>query len=378
MLYLSYFLIAFALAAILTPLARKLAIRFKIYDVPGPRRKIHTLAVPFLGGAAVYLSFLISILVYLKFGQVDFNIVPLKFFLGIIFGGAVLIIGGILDDKYNLPPKILWLFPALASLVIVWLGIGVGITQISNPFGNPIFIGYHFQLATFNFSLPAWLAWLWMMGMIFTTKLLDGLDGLCGGIALIGGLTMFALSLGPKINQPITAELAIIFSGALLGYLIYAFFPASIFLGEGGSTFLGFTLGVLSIILGAKITTALLVMGIPILDVAWVIVRRLWYSKSPFKGDRQHLHFRLLDIGLSQRQAVLVLYGISGIFGGVAVFLQSMGKLIALVILFCVMLILAISTVIIYKRKHPHVPDLFDYVENKPALTPKQNSDKIS
>ena len=96
-------------------------------------------------------------------------------------------------------------------------------------------------------------------------------------------------------------------------------------------------------------------MGIPILDVAWVIVRRIWYHSSPFKGDRQHLHFRLLDVGLSQRQAVLVLYGISALFVSLAVFLQSFGKLIALGILFCVMLILAIFTVVIYKKQHPHI-----------------------
>ncbi|HYV33697.1 MAG TPA: hypothetical protein VE973_02520, partial [Candidatus Limnocylindria bacterium] len=102
-----------------------------------------------------------------------------------------------------------------------------------------------------------------------------------------------------------------------------------------------------------------------ILDVAWVIVKRLWYHRSPFSGDRQHLHFKLLDIGLSQRQAVLVLYGISGIFGVIAVFMQSLGKLVALIVLFCVMVAIAITTVILYKRQHPHVPDLFDYIEEK-------------
>jgi UDP-GlcNAc:undecaprenyl-phosphate GlcNAc-1-phosphate transferase len=313
-----------------------------------------------LGGAAVYLSLLITLLAYFEFGHPDFNIVPMRFFCGIIFGGLVLIIGGVLDDKFNFPPKILWLFPALASLIVIWSGIGVGITQISNPFGAPIFIGYHYSLFIIHYSLPALLAWLWMMGMIFTTKLLDGLDGLCGGVGLIGALTMFALSLTAKVNQPITASLAIIFAGCLLGFLVYNFNPASIFLGESGSTLIGFMLGVLAIILGAKIATALLVMGIPILDVAWAIVRRLFYHRSPFKGDRQHLHFRLLDIGLSQRQAVLVLYAISAIFGGVAIFLQSYGKLIALIILVLVMLIMTLSVVILYKHKHPHVPDLFD------------------
>jgi UDP-GlcNAc:undecaprenyl-phosphate/decaprenyl-phosphate GlcNAc-1-phosphate transferase len=375
MIFSLFFLLSAFLSLLLTPLVKKLAYGLQILDLPKPEpRKIHSRAMPLLGGLSVYASFLLALLIYIKFGHPDLSIVPLKFFFGIILGGIVLIAGGALDDKFNLPPKILWLFPALASLIIVWSGIGVGIAQISNPFGSPIRIDntIHF-FSVFNFKLSVILVWLWMMGMIFTTKFLDGLDGLCGGIALIGGLTMFAISLGPKNNQPITATIAIIFSGAIFGYLFYAFNPASIFLGEGGSTFLGFMLGVLSIILGAKIATALLVMGIPIMDVAWVIVRRLWYHHSPFRGDRQHLHFRLLDIGLSQRQTVLVLYGISAIFGMTAVFLQSFGKLIALIILFCVMLSLAITVVLLYKRKHPHIPDLFDYAESKKTIDKLSN-----
>jgi UDP-GlcNAc:undecaprenyl-phosphate GlcNAc-1-phosphate transferase len=292
---------------------------------------------------------------------VNFIVVPQKFFLAIILGGAVLIVGGILDDKYNLPPKIQWLFPALASLIIIASGIGVGIKHLSNPFGPPLSLDYTFL----KIPLSAIVMWLWMMGMIFTTKFLDGLDGLCAGISLIAGLTLFALSLLPHIGQPITASLAIIFGGSLFGYLFYAFNPASIFLGEGGGTLCGFMLGVLAIILGGKIATTLLVMGIPILDVAWVIVRRLWYRGSPFRADRKHLHFRLLDLGFSQRQTVLILYGISAIFGALAVFLQSLGKLIALIILFCVMLALAISVVMLYKKRYPHIPDLFDSIENQ-------------
>ena len=365
MTYFLYFFLAFALSVLITPVIRQLALRFKVIDLPGDSRKIHSRPTPLLGGLAIYISLFVAVCAYLTYGVPDTRIVPMKFFLGILIGGAVLIAGGALDDKLNLPPKLLWLFPALASLIVVFSGIGVGITKLTNPFGSPISLHYTLTLLAFHISVSAIFIWLWMMGMIFTTKLLDGLDGLCAGIALIGGLTMFAISLGPKVNQPITAELSIIFSGTLIGYLFYAFNPASIFLGEGGSTLLGFTLGVLSVILGAKIATALLVMGIPILDVAWVIIRRMWYRNSPFKGDRQHLHFRLLDIGLSQKQAVLVLFGISAIFGVTAVFLQSLGKLVALIILFLVMLVLAISTVILYKRQHPHIPDLFDYGQTK-------------
>lgn len=351
MLYFFLGSLAFIFSALITPLVRGLANWLKILDHPVLERKIHSRPVALLGGLSVFGGFLAALLCYLAICRPDFNIVPLKFFLAIIFGLLILAVGGFLDDKYNLQPKLLWLFPALASLIVVYSGIGVGITQLSNPFGQPISIAYSF----FNISLSAILAWLWILGMIFTTKLLDGLDGLCSGVGLIGSLTIFAVSLTPKVNQPITASLAIILAGSLLSFLIYNFHPASIFLGESGSTIIGFLLGVLSIILGAKIATALLVMGIPILDVAWSITRRIFYRQSPFRADRAHLHYRLLDIGLNQKQAVFVLWAISAIFGFTAVFLQSMGKLIALFILFLVMITLAISVVLIYKRQHPHI-----------------------
>jgi UDP-GlcNAc:undecaprenyl-phosphate GlcNAc-1-phosphate transferase len=356
MFYFLYFLLTIALSFLLTNFFIFFAKKIKIYDLPNLSRKIHSLPIPLLGGFAIFFTFAFVLIWYLKTGEISYQLVPKKFFISILSAGAVLMLGGFLDDKYNLPPKFLWLFPALASLLIVWSGIGVGIKHISNPFGAPISIDYNL----FVFPLSGVVMWIYLMGMIFTTKFLDGLDGLCAGISLIGGITLFSLSLLPHINQPITASLAIIFSGSILGFLLFNFHPAKIFLGESGSTFCGFMLGVLSIILGGKIATVLLVMGIPILDVAWAIIRRLFYSQSPFKGDRTHLHHRLLDIGLSQRQTVGFLWAISAVFGAIAVFLQSLGKLIALGLLFALMLGLAITVVAIYKRKHPHIPDLFE------------------
>lgn len=354
--YIPYFIISAILAAAATPVVRRLAIATGILDIPLSSRKIHKTPIPMMGGLAVFVAFVVTLLLYFHYGSVNYLVIPHKFFYAIIAGGLTLMVGGILDDKYALPPKVLWIFPAAASLIVVGSGIGVGIKELSNPFGAPFSLDFKFIGLPFSY----FFMWFWMMGMIFTTKFLDGLDGLCSGIALIGGLTLFALSLTEKVNQPITATLAIIFSGALAGYIFYAFNPASIFLGESGSTFLGFMLGVLSIILGGKIATALLVMGIPILDVAWVIVRRLWYGSSPFKADRKHLHFRLLDLGFSQRQTVAILWAISAVFGFTAVFLQSFGKLVALGILFCLMIALAISVVLIYKKRNR---DLFDTLQ---------------
>ncbi len=348
MSYAQLFLITFLLALLAVPAVKRLAFKFGILDIPDSARKIHGKPIPFMGGLAIALSFFAGFIFYIQVFQPNLQIIPPRFFWGIGIGSAILIFGGFLDEKYNLPARKQIIFPLLAALTVVLSGIGVGITTLSNPFGAPLGLAF----SIFGIQASAIFIFLFILGMIYTTKFLDGMDGLASGISLIASLTLFFLSLTPRINQDITASIAILLAGAIAGFLVFNFNPASIFLGESGSTFLGFMLGVLSVLLGGKIATAILVMGIPIMDVAWVITRRLWYGVSPFQADRKHLHFRLMDIGFSQRQTVLILYSIAIIFGGVAIFLQSLGKLIALIILLCVMLAIALSTVMLYKRKN--------------------------
>ncbi len=345
--YFLYFLLAAIIALLVTPLVIKFANRYSFIDIPRPPRNLHDKPVAKLGGVSIYFAIVISIFIFWLAGGIDFSIIPERFILGTMLGGLILIIGGFIDDKYDLPAKYLWIFPVLASISVIVSGIGIGITLISNPFGAPI----NLDFALYGIPASGIFIFLWMVGMMFTTKFLDGLDGLVAGIGLISGLTMFALSLTHRVNQPITATLAIIFVGSLAGYLIYAFHPAKIFLAEGGSTLIGFMLGVLSIILGGKIATALLVMGIPILDVAWVIAQRIWNGKSPFVGDRLHIHFRLMDLGFTQKQTAFILYSISAVFGFTAVFLQSMGKLVALGVLFGLMAFLIAFVIRSYNRR---------------------------
>ncbi len=364
--YLIPFLVAFVLGLFFTYLIKNLAYKYNIVDQPEiGGRKIHLKPVAQLGGLAIFLSFSLVILYYAFFSEkiLAGYLLP-KHIWGLIIGGFLLMIGGYLDDKYNLNPfhQIIW--PVFSALAII--AAGIGLVYITNPFGGTWYLDTIklelFKLGNLPYYITLWadlLVFFWILGMVYTTKFLDGLDGLVSGVGAIGSFIIFALSLSKTVGQPETALLSLIFGGALLGFLVFNFHPAKIFLGEGGSTFVGFMLAVLAIISGAKIATALLIMGIPILDVIWVIVRRwLFEKKSPFWADKKHLHFRLLDIGLSHRQAVLLLYLVTAVFGLTSLFLKSREKFLVLGILVVFMIVLAALLVIFYKLKKKKKGDL--------------------
>lgn len=344
-----------------TLLVRRLAWRSQLVDRPEqePERKIHPAAIPLLGGLGIYLAVIILILFFsLINNRLLGGYLLTKHLVGILLGGFWLMLGGYLDDRYRLSPVKQFIFPVLATLTII--ASGVGVSYISNPFGSPIQLdGIRFTLFHWNglpYGITLWsdlFTIVWLLGMMYTTKFLDGLDGLATGIGAIGSMIIFSLSLTKTVAQPETALLAIVFAGACLGFLLWNFHPAKIFLGEGGSVFIGFFLGVLAIISGAKIATALLIMGIPILDVAWVILRRLfWEKRSIISADKKHLHFRLLDAGLSHRQAVVFLYFLTAVFGLTGLFLNGKNKILSLAVLAGCMVILALFVVWRYRHRN--------------------------
>lgn len=355
------FVVPAAITALATVLVRVVALKTDIVDRPeaAPDRKIHAKPVALLGGMAIFIGFFTCI-AYLsgKSGIIMGTGILPKYLWGLFIGGCFLMIGGFLDDKYRLSPKLQFVFPLLAALTVIVSGIGI--RSVTNPLGGAI------PLDTVNFTMFRWndipyhlTLWadlftlVWILGMTYTTKFLDGLDGLVSGVTVIGCLVVYALSVRPPVLQADTANLALILAGACAGFLIFNWHPARIFLGEGGSLLAGFLLGSLAIISGGKIATALLIMGIPILDVAWVIVRRLFIEhRSPFRSaDRKHLHFRLLDVGFSHRSAVLFLYFLTAAFGATAVLFQGVQKLIALAVLVGVMVALGIALVFAVRRR---------------------------
>jgi UDP-GlcNAc:undecaprenyl-phosphate GlcNAc-1-phosphate transferase len=346
--YILPFLLAFLFSYLLTPIIKSLAVRFGIVDIP-EKRKVHKTIIPRLGGVAIYLSFVIISLgflilnsEYFTFGSIS-NLDPVGPFTGMILGGFVLVVGGVLDDAYNLSPFRKFLFQSLAVLIAI--GFGVGIDFIRSPFGGDIRLDelvYNFNLLNYSFEFVVWadlLAFFWLVAIINVVNWLDGLDGLAAGVSAIAAIFIFIISILSGIAQPLTALVAIILAGSILGFLPYNFNPASIFMGDSGSQFLGYMLGILAIICGGKLATAGLVLGFPILDGFWVVSRRLLEGNSPFKADKKHLHHRLLSIGLSQRQVVLILYFLSIIFGLIAVLAGSYDKFWAGMILIFLMIV---------------------------------------
>jgi UDP-GlcNAc:undecaprenyl-phosphate/decaprenyl-phosphate GlcNAc-1-phosphate transferase len=335
-MYLIYFFSALFLSLFFTVGVYFIMRQFQIVDKPRTEeRKIHKKTIPLGGGLAIFASFFILVFLLRNSFSGDINKFDL---LGLFLGGLIIIIGGILDDKYRLKAKKQIWFPVAAALIVVLFKIGPDV--ITNPFGglfqlNILQIGNYMILANL-------LVFFWLISMMFTTKLLDGLDGLVTGVVSIGAIMIFFLSLQTQWYQPDVALLSILFAGACVGFLILNWHPAKIFLGEGGSLFTGFMLGCLAVVSGGKIATTLLVMGIPMLDIVRVVFLRIKKGKPIYVGDSEHLHFRLVQSGFSQKQAVLLFYSIAFLFGITTLFLQSSEKLIALIFLFVLMLLLGV------------------------------------
>ncbi len=316
MIFFLVFVTGFLAALVLTPLAERVAVRTGAVDRPAARR-IHTHPIPRLGGIPICFALLIAVSVSFAYPREAYELPRL---LGVLIGLAIMFLIGVVDDYHELKSM-----PQLGAQLLVG-GIvvmaGVMINEIPNPLGGTLYLETWFAIL---FTL------FWIAGMINTINWLDGIDGLASGVTLIASSVMFVHTY--RLHQYSIALLVLALIGAVLGFWIFNFFPARIFMGSAGANVLGLAVGVLAIIGGAKVATVLLVLGIPILDVAWQIYSRMRIGKSPFAADRGHLHHRLLDLGLSQRTIVILYYGLTAFLGMLALILPSgVYKLIALVI----------------------------------------------
>ena len=322
------FLLAFIVAFMATPWSIKLANKIGAVDIPKDERRMHQDKMPKLGGVAVIAGFLISIIYLLFvvtiegsvniFGQENY----IKKLIGILLGIIVITITGILDDVKTLKPYQKLFGQVLAAVIVIAFGLQIDAINVSN-----------LPQIGFNKGLSIFITLIWIVGITNAINLMDGLDGLSSGISLISCISLliiFALN-----NSPMVAILTISsLIGALVGFLPFNFAPAKTFIGDTGSNFLGFMLSVISILGVAKtytiavIVLPMLVLGLPILDVVWAIIRRIIKGKSIkaiFRADNEHVHHKLVKRGFTQKQAVLILYGASAIFGMFAIILFDSG-----------------------------------------------------
>jgi UDP-GlcNAc:undecaprenyl-phosphate GlcNAc-1-phosphate transferase len=335
---------AMAISLIGTPAVRRLALKVGAIDYPGAARKVHRQATARLGGLAIYLAIILTAAVSL-----DLN----RQFWGLAAGLTLLVVVGAIDDLRGLSPGVKLGGQLLAAGLA--LAGGIGITTLTNPWGGVIALD-RWRLAVdwaglrFHIMPVANLVSLiWMVGLINVINFLDGLDGLAAGVSGIAAAVLLILS--ASTGQPAAAILAAIVVGATLGFLPYNFHPARIFMGDSGSYVLGLTLALLSVYSGAKIATAGLVLGFTILDGLWTVLRRVLRGASPFTADRLHLHHLLIDIGFSHRQTVVGLYGLSALFGLLALVGGSLAKLVALGLLVMTMVLILGTLAYIEKKK---------------------------
>ncbi|MEX1170139.1 MAG: MraY family glycosyltransferase [Chloroflexota bacterium] len=321
-------LAATLLSFVLTPRVRRIVLRYRIVDRPGARR-VNVKPVPRSGGLAVTASFLVVAGGFLIVNEsarliaVPPSLRPLDV-AALLLGGAAAAGLGAMDDLFNLRAR--WQFLGQFGLAAGAVALGIGIEIVNDPFGPGIIV-FHPWVA-FGFTI------FWIMGMINSINWIDGLDGLSSGVAIIASVTLGLISLSTRVNQPLIAVLCFVLAGALLGFLRWNFYPARIFAGTSGVQFVGYTLAILSILGTAKVAVALLVLGVPIIDTFWIIVRRLSQRRSPFTPDRQHIHHRLLDLGLSHRQTVLLIYGVCAALAVLSLVLTGASLLYTFLVVF--------------------------------------------
>ncbi len=313
-------LVAALVALITTPVVRSLAVRMGAVDVPKDGRRMHDHPIPRMGGLAIFFGFILSVLIFQTLTP------SLR---GMLLGSVIIVVLGILDDIYALPALPKFLVQIVAALVAVLEGNRIEFLSNPNIFSKEPFweLGW--------LSIP--ISVLWIVAITNSVNLIDGLDGLACGVSTISSMTLLVIAL--IVSEPDVAILMAALAGACIGFLPYNLNPAKIFMGDTGSTFLGFILATVSIQglfkFYAIISFAVpfLMLGLPIFDTCFAILRRVAKGQSPMSPDRGHIHHRLIDMGFSQKQAVAVLYIISAILGLSAVVLTTIGVVRAMLFL---------------------------------------------
>ncbi len=317
------FLVGLVVCFLLTPVVKRLARKMGAIDKPD-FRKVHKKPIPRIGGLAIYLGFVVSVFASLPITQ------EIK---GLIAGGTVIVLVGIIDDIYQIPAKVKLSGQILAALVLVLFDIRI--EWLAYPGAG----GY---LYMDHFSIPVTV--LWIVSMTNALNLIDGLDGLAAGVAFIASATVCIVAMQNSFY--VVAVLTAALAGSILAFIRYNFNPASIFMGDTGSMFLGYMLAAISVLGVVKSAAAIallvpiIALGLPILDTLFAILRRYSNGKPIFQPDKGHLHHRLLAAGLSQRQTVLLMYLISAMLSFSALLFTGSNRFLAMVVIGIVVIVI--------------------------------------
>lgn len=313
------FLFSWALSLILTPITVILAKKYGFVDDPAKHKHpalIHKKVIPRAGGLPIFIAVAATSLIWAA---------PTGKLWGILWGGAILVLVGLADDRRDLGAGVKLAAQVLAAGVVV--AAGVNIPFITNPLGGVI------KLDTVRvfLTLADLVAIFWIVWVINMVNFSSGVDGQMPGIVFITLIVIFAASLRyvSDPSQIVVSQLALAGAGATLGFLLFNFYPAKIFPGDSGSYFLGYLVAVVAILSGAKVGTAILVMAVPLIDGVFTVVRRIAQGYSPFAGDKKHLHHRLLELGWGQRRIALFYWLLCAILGAAALSLDAAGKIFA-------------------------------------------------
>lgn len=311
---------AFIVSFAATPIVRSFAEKVGAIDIPSDERRVHDHPIPRMGGLAIFLGFLVGVLLFTNItGQIK----------GVLLGSIIIVITGAVDDIVSLKAWVKLLLQILAACLPIIYGVRIEILM------NPVFWSEAEYLILGNWAVPITI--LWIVGITNSVNLIDGLDGLAVGVSTISSITMLVIAL--LVADSNVAIILAALVGACVGFMPYNMNPAKIFMGDTGSLLLGYILATVSILglfkFYAVISFAvpLLALAVPLFDTISSFFRRLFKAQNPFHADRGHLHHRLLDIGLSQKQAVAILYSISAILGLAAVLITTSGELRALILI---------------------------------------------
>ena len=313
-------IVALIVALVATPVVKSLAFKMGAMDVPKDNRRMHDHPIPRMGGLAIFLGFLLSVLLFAE-------ITPqLR---GMLLGSVIIVVLGIFDDIYSLPAMFKFVVQIVAALVAVFSGNVIQTLSNPNIFSSELY----WDLGVLSIPVSV----IWIVAITNAVNLIDGLDGLACGVSTISSMTLLVISL--VVSDAPAAILMAALAGSCIGFLPYNLNPAKIFMGDTGSTFLGYVLAVVSIQGLFKFYTIIsfavpfLMLGLPIFDTCFAFIRRIAHGQSPMHADRSHVHHRLIDMGFSQKQAVAVLYIISAILGLSAVVLTTAGAVKAMLLL---------------------------------------------